>query len=429
MSSGLYKELTDKGWLIKHDDANLDLAATNAAYKIIRPETIRYISYPYEWCFSQLKDAALTTLRIQLASLKSGMILKDASSYNIQFHNGRAVFIDTLSFDEYKEGSAWIAYRQFCQHFLAPLALMAYTDIRLHQLLKNYIDGIPLGLARKLLPYRTILNLSLLSHIHLHAEAQDRYAQSPADEIRSARKKINIGRKELIALTHSLASAIKKLNIKKTHSEWEGYYDATNYHESSMQHKEQIVADYITTINPSPKIIHDIGANNGRFSRIAATSATLVISHDLDHMAIENNYLKCKGNNETNILPLLLDLTNPSPSIGWNLSERDSFIHRTKGDATLALALIHHLAITNNVPLEMIAFFFSRITDWLIIEFIPKSDSQLDRLLAMREDIFPDYTLDGFETAFTKHFKIIKHTIINNSERSLFLLKRISGQK
>ena len=177
MDSGLYDKLIKAGLLIPHVESDLKPAQPELAFKVIRPERVPFISYPYEWSFGQLKDAALATLSIQKRALKLGMSLKDASAYNIQFYNGKPVLIDTLSFETYQEGEPWVAYRQFCQHFLAPLALMAYRDVRLSQLLRVYIDGIPLDLASELLPGRTRWNLGLATHIHLHASAQKRYAE------------------------------------------------------------------------------------------------------------------------------------------------------------------------------------------------------------------------------------------------------------
>ena len=180
--SGLYDALVKSEYLIPHevltDDDASALSSATGVYRIIKPQPILTISYPYEWCFSQLKDAALLTLKIQLIAMRFGMTLKDASAYNIQFYHGKPVFIDTLSFEKYEEGKPWVSYKQFCQHFLAPLALMSRTDVRLSQLMRNYIDGIPLDLASRLLSKRSYLNFSLLSHIHLHAKTQQKFAGS-----------------------------------------------------------------------------------------------------------------------------------------------------------------------------------------------------------------------------------------------------------
>ena len=181
MDSGLYQALINDNLLIPHEEADIEPLVPERAYRTIKPEVIPFVSYPYEWCFSQLKDAALTTLKVQRKALDFGMSLKDCSAFNIQFRKGRPVFIDTLSFEKYREGQPWVAYRQFCQHFLAPLALMGYKDVRLNQLFRVYIDGLPLDFTSCLLPWRTRLRFSLLSHLHLHARSQEHFADKPVD--------------------------------------------------------------------------------------------------------------------------------------------------------------------------------------------------------------------------------------------------------
>ena len=417
INSGLYKALVDAELLIPHDEVDINNAISDKAYKVIKPELISFISYPYEWCFSQLKDAALTTLKIQKKSLDFGMSLKDCSAYNIQFRKGKPIFIDTLSFEKYREGQPWVAYRQFCQHFLAPLALMNYRDIRLNQLLRVYIDGVPLDLTSLLLPFRTRFVFSLLSHIHLHARSQKYFADKTVDT--SGRK---IGHRSFLGLIDSLEHAVNKLKWKPQGTEWADYYEDTNYSSDALQHKKQLVAELLDKINP--KDVWDLGANIGLFSRIASDEGIQTISFDIDPVAVEKNYLRCVRDGETNILPLLLDLTNPSSNIGWQNQERMSFLERGPTDTALALALIHHLAISNNLPFYKIADFFSNICHSLIIEFVPKSDSQVQRFLATREDIFSDYTQEIFENEFRKYFTIQDSVVIRDSERTLYLMKR-----
>ncbi len=424
MSSGLYDSLKEKGWLINHDEVSLDApaGARDQLYKQLLPEQIPYISYPYEWCFSQLKDAALLTLNIQLEALRFGMTLKDASAYNVQFLKGRVVFIDSLSFEIYEEGSPWVAYRQFCQHFLAPLALIARCDYRLLHLLRNYIDGIPLDLASRLLPKSSWFSYSLLAHIHLHAKTQKQFEHSGRDQ--EPGKEVSMSRLRLEGLISSLQSAIRNTNWKHADTEWGDYYEDTNYVDQSMQAKERLVTEALNyCASDEFQIAADFGANTGKFSRLAASAGYYVLSHDIDEVAVDKNYRALTGNDERSMLPLMLDLTNPSPGLGWAGIERSSFMEREKVKVGMALALIHHIAISNNVPMDAIARFFGAMCEFLIIEFVPKSDSQVARLLATREDIFPDYTLDGFEKAFAVAFEIIRKDTIENSERTLYLLR------
>ena len=419
LESGLYDKLVKAGLLIQHTEAEEALPESDLAYKIIQPERVPFISYPYEWSFGQLKDAALTTLSIQRRALKAGMSLKDASAYNIQFVRGKAMLIDTLSFEFYKEGQPWVAYRQFCQHFLAPLALMALKDIRLNQLLRVYIDGVPLDLASELLPSKTKFNFGLLTNIHLHAGAQKKYSGT---EVKS-RAATTFGKQAMIGLIDGLDSAIRKLEWKPGGTEWGNYYDITNYSDSAFDHKKQLVGEWAGRMKP--KLVWDLGANNGVFSRVAGEGGAYVVSSDIDPTAVEQNYRQMKSEKKENLLPLLLDLTNPSPSIGWANEERDSFAGRGPADMVLALALIHHLAISNNVPLPQVADFFARISKYLVIEFVPKSDSQIQKLLISREDIFPNYTREEFEAAFRQRFKICEATNVRESERVLYLMERL----
>lgn len=420
MESGLYEKLVKARLLIPHGEVDLrptnGQAAGSAAHKIIEPERVPFISYPYEWSFGQLKDAALATLSIQRRALKAGMSLKDASVYNIQFVRGKPTLIDTLSFEIYKEGLPWVAYRQFCQHFLAPLALMALTDIRLNQLLRVYIDGVPLDLASQLLPWNTRLNFGILTHIHLHASAQKKYA---GQEVKS--QSGSMSKQALTGLIDSLDATVRKLNWEPGGTEWGNYYDMTNYSEAAFEHKKQLVAEWVQQVNPA--LVWDLGANTGVFSRVASEDGPLVVSFDIDPAAVEQNYRQAKSEKSERLLPLLLDLTNPSPSLGWANRERDSFASRGPADLVLALAVIHHLAISNNVPLPQLADFFAETGKWLVIEFVPKSDSQVQKLLASREDIFPHYTRQGFEAAFRQRFTIHRAVDVHDSERVLYLLE------
>jgi ribosomal protein L11 methylase PrmA len=417
IQSGLYDKLVENELLIPHKEVSIpNIETAINYYKILEPEVIPFISYPYEWSFSQLKDAALVTLQVQKMALQYGMCLKDASAYNIQFRNGKPILIDILSFEKYQEGKPWVAYKQFCEHFLAPLALMAYKDIRLNQLLKIYIDGIPLNLATKLLPFRSWFRFSLLLHIHLHARSQ-KYLLNKNINV----DKQTFGKKSLLSLIDSLESAISKLKWEPEKTEWSEYYKDTNYSQEAMLHKKKLVDDYIEEVKPTT--VWDLGANIGIFSRIASNKGIYTVSFDSDPSVVEKSYLQVKNYKERNILPLCVDLTNPSPSIGWSNKERLSLIERGPCDLALMLGLVHHIAISNNVPLIQIANFLSQICRYLIIEFVPKDDSQVQRLLRFRKDIFQDYDQRNFEIAFLNYFSILKREKIIDSKRTIYLMK------
>jgi hypothetical protein len=296
---------------------------------------------------------------------------------------------------------------------------MAHTDIRLGQLLRVYIDGIPLDLASRLLPFRSRLNFGLLTHLHLHARLQKQSA-NPADQ-----RKVNPGKmakQTMLGLIENLESIVKKLSWKPAGTEWGDYYNITNYSDTAFQHKRDLISNWISRVEP--KLVWDLGANDGTFSRLASDKDIHAISFDIDPAAVEQNYRQIKEKKEQNIVPLILDLTNPSPSIGWHNRERESFMERAPADLVLALALIHHLAISNNVPLPQLADFFADVGKWLVIEFVPKSDSQVQKLLASRKDIFPSYTRESFEETFAERFLIREKVAVEESERFLYLMEK-----
>lgn len=414
-SSGLYKKLVDQHLMIPHVEEHS--VKVDGACKVLKPEQLQWISYPYEWSFGQLKDAALATLKIQELSLAHGMTLKDASAFNIQFHKGKAVFIDTLSFEKYEDGKPWIAYKQFIQHFLAPLCLMHSKDLRLNQMSKLFIDGIPLDIASSLLPKKTKLSPTLLMHIHLHAKFQNKYSQSGV----SKNKTQKLPKTNFLGIIDQLKGYIQKLELPKVKTEWGDYYTFTNYNEVAFEKKSEIIRAMGEKVKP--KSVWDLGANQGHFSRIFSLQNIPTVAWDIDPIAVEKNYRQIRKDKESTILPLVLDLINPTPGIGWANQERFSLSDRGPVDLVMALALIHHLSISNNVPLEKVAEYLKSIANHLIIEFVPKEDSQVKILLSSREDIFDKYNLEGFEKAFQQYFEIITKTVIPETFRTLYLMK------
>jgi ribosomal protein L11 methylase PrmA len=419
-STGLYRALCDKRWLVAHEEVTDRAPVAPGAYRIIKPQKVPFISYPYEWSFSQLQDAALLTLNIQIEALKHGMSLKDATAYNVQFIGAKPVFIDTLSFERYVEGTPWVAYQQFCQHFLAPLALMAQCDINLRNLGVPFINGVPLSLASRLLPKSSWLKLSHLIHIHLHARSQQKYADAAGSGKASTVRPIS--KRALLAIIDSLKSAVASFRWRPGGTEWADYYQATNYSTHAMSEKEKIVEDLVRIANPATA--WDLGANNGTFSRVAMANGAYTVACDVDPSAVEKNYLTCRKEKSERMLPLIVDLTNPSPALGWAHTERSSLLERGPVDLVMGLALIHHLAISNNVPLSRICEFFSRCARYAIIEFVPKEDSQVQKLLASRKDVFPGYTREGFEAACQPFFTIERAVPVSDSQRVVYLLKR-----
>lgn len=422
IESGLYGRLTEEGFLVNHDEVKVEPARPETSYKIIRPERLPFISYPYEWSFSQLQDAALLTLDIQKVAIQHGMSLKDASAFNVQFVHCNPVLIDTLSFERYQEGRPWVAYRQFCQHFLAPLALAAKRDFRLTRLSRLYLDGIPLDLASGLLPRHTHFSFGLKIHIHLHSQSQRSHANRPLGEKTASRK---FSKQAFLGFNDSLRSTVLRLKWNPPASEWGDYYQDTNYSEAGLSHKLKLIDEFVSYAG-EPGVAWDFGANDGRFSRVISKRGWFTISADIDPVAVEKNWRGVKRNQDENLMPLWLDLTNPTPPLGWTGAERDGFNERCHADLAIALALVHHLAIGNNLPLERIASFFASHCKQLIFEWVPKEDSQVQRLLATREDIFDQYTQANFERAFSQYFEPRKKVQVRDSKRLLYLMENVA---
>lgn len=415
MTSGLYETLIKENLLVFHDEVNFD---DINAYKIIKPQLIDFVSYPYEWSFSMLKDASLTTLNIQEKALQYGMSLKDASVYNIQFTKDcKPIFIDTLSFEIFEETS-WKAYGQFCRHFLAPLLLMTFVDMRFQNLLKSYIDGIPLDFVAKILPLKCKFNPSIFMNIYFHSKSINKF-KTLGDKTISNFKML---KSQQLAIIQDLKGLITSLKFPVKISEWGNYYEVTNYSQEAFLSKQKIINEFLDIVHP--KTMWDFGANDGTFSKLASKKNIFTTAFDIDYVAVENNYLKIKNNNENNILPLVLDLTNPSPAIGWANSERKTIFERSSVDLVLMLALVHHLYFSNNLSFNKIAEFVFSFSEYLIIEFIPKEDSQIAILTIFKNENYNIYNMDNFEKAFSKYFDILQKVNIENSDRILYLMKK-----
>jgi hypothetical protein len=399
MQNGLYDELVKKKWMVAHTEVE-NTNAVSEGSKVIFPEQIQFISYPYEWSFDMWKDAALLTLHIATAALQKEMMLKDATPFNVQFYNGKPVFIDTLSFENYEEGQTWTAYRQFTECFLAPLLLMHYC----------HPDG-----NKFLLPKRSHWNVNTFLHIHLQAKLSGKQKET------SSGVQNNFSKQKLQNLLKGLEGFVQKLSIKKIKTTWDDYYTDTILGEAYLKVKTTLVQSYINQIDF--KTVIDLGANDGHFSLLFSLDKKIVAT-DFDSNCINELYLQIKKEGRSNILPLINNLTTPSPAIGWANAERESITTRLKADLVLALALVHHLAIANNVPLNLIARWLKPMGKMLIIEFVPKSDEKVKLLLQNREDIFADYHVENFKYIFTGHYEILKEEKVGNTNRILFLMKR-----
>jgi hypothetical protein len=417
--SPLAAHLVEGGQLLPWSAAPLDARFDDGAAAVIRPVALDFISYPYEWTFGELRDAALLTLDVELAALDQGFSLKDASSYNVQFRGVRPVLIDHLSFERRQGDAPWPAYRQFCEHFLAPLALMAERDIRCGLLLRSHPDGIPLDFAVGLLPGRTRLRFGLASHLHLHARAQRGHAD---DGAAASRARISLER--LKALIGNLRSTVRGLHWEPAGTEWADYAELEHpsYGMASAGAKAGLVHGMIG--DGSGRWCWDLGANTGAISSIAAGRGYRVLALDADPAAAERHYRSLTAEGRTDTTPLVMDLADPSPSLGWAERERAGLLERANADLVLALALVHHLAIGRNVPLPMVFDLFAQLAPEAVVEWVPRDDPMVQRMLAGRVDIFDRYTEPGFQRALTGQFDVVARLPIEGSSRVLYHLRR-----
>lgn len=415
-ASGFYQELFDKKYLIQHHEIS-----KSDSEIIIQASKIPFVNYPYEWSFLQYKHAALLTLKIQRLCLQHNFTLKDASAFNITFHEGKPIFIDTLSFDFYKENNPWLAYKQFILHFLGPLVLTKYYGQDYLKTLSQHLEGISLQKLSKLLPAKSYLSPTLLTNIHLLAKYDSKFE---SDKKKTAN---NLPKASQIKLLDGLYDYILNLSVNEN-TEWDHYYNQTNYNETSYQFKKSYTKDWFQSIKGETLI--DIGGNDGTFSRELLAQAKLLIVADVDPNAVVQNYRQVLKNKEKNILPLVVDVLNPAANYGFNNQERFSFINRVSDlnlDGCLALAVIHHITLSGNIPFEFSAQFFSKMASNLLIEFPTRADSWVQYLLESKrefKDHFDFYNEENFEKAYGVYFEIIGKEPIPDSERILYSLKR-----
>lgn len=416
--SGFFDTLIKQGLLIPHTETSV------ADDKIIiTPEHIPFITNPYEWSFQQFKHAALHTLKIQKYALSKGFILKDASAYNVTFHKGKPVFIDTLSFDFYEDGTPWRAYKQFITHFFGPLVLAKYHGTEIFKMLQTHIDGIPVKLISSLLPGKTKLSTTIHTNIHLLAKMESKHSEDYKAETKVAK----LSKKAQSNILEHLFNFIKNLELKES-SEWGNYYDKTNYEAAAFEGKKKLIRAWVTPLNPQRLI--DVGGNDGTFARTVLDKVPDVLVTDIDSNAVDYNYKQVQENKETNMLPFVCDVLQPAPGIGFNNTERNSLIQRLTEyapDITMALALIHHITLSGNVPFAKSAEFFAAFSGTLIIEFPKREDSWVESLLVRKREFinhFDFYNETNFEAGYTQFFTIEKKEIVPGTKRVLYLMKR-----
>lgn len=379
-------------------------------------DPVAVVSYPYEWTFSMLKAAASLQLHLVERAVSNGYTLKDATPYNIQFVNRKAVFIDIPSFEPLPKGEPWSGYRQFCEMFLFPLFLQAYKGCNFQPFMRAAINGVDVQAASALFGFRDRFRKGVLSHVWLQSKLDRRYGGS-SENVRSNLKSAGFNRELILVNVRKLQKLVKKLEWEASGSEWGDYSEFHNYSDEDHVRKEAFIRDAIKAENPAT--VWDIGCNTGQFSRIAASRCSQVVSTDIDHVAVERLFL----NPETpdNILPLVQNVADPSPNWGWRNRERSDLQTRSNPDLVLCLALIHHVVISANIPLEEFIGWLAGLTDKLVIEYVSRKDDKVKTLLRNKEDKYQDYSRESLEANLRRHFNISRQQDVNNGDRTLYL--------
>jgi hypothetical protein len=410
----------ERGLLLPFEiDADVSEGAATDLEPVIKPEIIELITYPHEWCFEQLKNAALNTLDVNILALEFGLTLKDASAFNIQTHRGAMVFIDHTSFEPTDGKLPWRPYSQFCRHFLNPLVMGSYRDIHAGSFFRMDLDGIPQQTANDFLPWRARFVPSIAMHMFLH----NRFIRRSSEfEAKNTQAQDASPRGSQLDLLRQLRAFVQTLKPSTAVSTWADYYSQTNYDDDTFAKKKELVAAAFAGRRLGT--VWDVGANDGTFSRLASASADRVLALDLDHNAVNAGYLGNRERGDQNIHALVYDVCNPAPALGFENAERSTLEQRSKADVVLALAVIHHLSITNNIPLDQSADYFAGRSKELLIEFVGPGDSQVKRLLAQKNVSYDWYTEQNFQASFSRHFNLEQRMEIPGTDRCFYRFVR-----
>jgi len=415
-----YIKLAESGKLIGTREIDVadnplpdDIKAKWAGF--LEHDPVPVISYPYEWTFSMLKVAASLQLHLVERAVSNGFTLKDATPYNIQFVDRKPVFIDIPSFEPLAQGEPWSGYRQFCEMFLFPLFLQAYKGCNFQRFMRADINGVDVQTASALFGFRDRFRKGVMSHVWLQSKLDRRYGGS-SENVRSNLKSAGFNKELILVNVRKLQKLVRKLEWEATGSEWGDYTEFHNYSDDDHVRKEDFIRGAITLHKPDT--VWDIGCNTGQFSRIAAQQCRQVVATDIDHVAVERLYLD--KNTPANILALVQNIADPSPNWGWRNQERGDLQSRSGPDLILCLALIHHVVISANIPLEEFIDWLAGLTDKLVIEYVSRKDDKVETLLRNKEDKYQDYSRKSLEVSLKRHFDIREKQEVNNGDRLLY---------
>jgi ribosomal protein L11 methylase PrmA len=423
--TGLLDDLAAEGVVVPTTimSARLPTGAAAGARYVLEHPRLPFISYPYEWSFSALKAAALLHLDVHLRALERGVTLSDASAYNVQFRGAQPVFIDALSFRRYREGEFWIGQRQFSEQFLNPLLLRALLGVPHNTWYRGSPEGIETPLLNRLLGLRHKLSWTVLTQVMLPAMLQSSAVGdgASASDISLDAHRLPAGR--FRGMLERLRARIDRLAPADAGTTtWAEYARRHHYAPDEVQRKQAFVERFVRTMKPGT--VWDLGCNTGDYAKLALDAgAGLVVGFDSDQRALEAAFARARAERLA-FLPLFLDLANPSPTQGWAQRERSGLLERRNADAVLALAFVHHLAIARNVPL-------ADLVDWLValapagvVEFVPKADPMVQRLLRFRDDIFGDYSDEAFRARLQEQAEIVSTDTVSASGRKLYWYTR-----
>jgi SAM-dependent methyltransferase len=420
-ASGLLEELAVVG--TREVEEEVPEALHGGVAAVLEHDRIPFVSYPYEWTFAMLKDAALLQLELLRRGIEKGLILKDSSPYNVQFRGARPVFIDVGSFEQLREGEPWAGYRQFCMLFLYPLLLQAWKGVPFQPWLRGSLDGITPHEARELLSTRDLFRRGTLSHVVLHDRLERRHEDRDED-LKGELRKAGFKKELILANIRGLERLIGRLRWDPDRSTWSEYGPHTTYTEDDAERKARFVASAVA--EERPRLVWDLGCNEGRHSRIAAETADYVVAMDADSLVVDRLYRALREEAQERILPLTVNIVDPSPALGWRGLERRPLLERGRPDLTLALALIHHVSIAGNVPVAEFLDWLRGSTRSLVIEFVSPEDPMARRLLARkRPGDHPDYRADWFEQCLNERFDVVRSEPLSRhgTARTLYLAR------
>ena len=424
-ASRLFESFTKTGELVATEPAGAEvleeirrLDPDGGWVGALSHDRLPFVSYPYEWSFSMLKDAAALQLRLLSEALAEDLVLKDATPYNIQWRGAQPVFVDIGSFERARDGEPWAGYRQFCTLFLFPLMLQAYRGVPFQPWLRGSLEGISPTTFRALFGRRDAVRPGMLRHVFLHASLERRYAGRGA-EVRSDLREAGFDRRLVAASVAKMSALVGKLHLREADSTWRGYDSTCSYDERETAAKEEFVRRAVG--REQRQLVWDLGCNEGRFSRIAAESADFVVAVDSDDAVVDALYGSLRAEGGRTILPLVVDLADPSPALGWAGAERRTLAERGTPDLALCLALVHHLSISRNVPLREIVRWLRALDGDVVVEFPDRTDQMVQRLLgSKRDDAHPDYTRDSFHDALTSSFRVVDTLELASGTRTLY---------